>query len=65
MPTYLHNDMSIKACYLDVLYSYDNADMPTAPHNLLYIMDIAMPTCRHIPKYQVEVTYVKANTGTC
>ena len=55
----------IRACYLDVLYLYDNADMLTGPHNLLSIMDIAMPTCRHIPKYQVEVKYVKANMPTC
>ena len=54
--------MSLSNFHLEELNDF--ADMPTGQHNLLSIMDIAMLTCRHIPKYQVEVTYVKANTPT-
>ena len=55
--------MSVLNFHLEELNDY--ANMLTATHNLLSVMDIAMPTCRYIPKYQVEVTYVNANMPTC
>ena len=45
--------MSVLNFHLEELNDY--ADMLTGLHHLLSIMDIAMPTCRHIRKYQVEV----------
>ena len=55
--------MSVLNFHLEELNDY--ADMLTGAHNLLSIMDIAMLTCQQIPKYQVEVTYVKVNMPTC
>ena len=55
--------MSVLNLHLEKLDDY--ADMPTGRHNLLFIIDIAMPTCLLIRKYQVEVTYVNANMLTC
>ena len=55
--------MSVLNLHLEELDDY--ANMPTGRHNLLFIINIAMPTSRHIRKYQVEVTYVNANTPTC
>ena len=39
--------------------------MPFSGHNLLLMMDIAMPTCQPIGRYEVELKYVKANTLKC
>ena len=44
---------------------YDNADMPSSAHNLLWMIYIAMATCQHIARYQVDLKYVKGNTPKC